>query len=47
LFQNAKTKEVKVGSSWKVIALSNHHNFQKVDKVAKPKESIHVITLLE
>jgi len=42
--QNANTKEVLiVGSSSKVITLCNHCNFEKVDKDAKVKESIHVI----
>jgi len=31
----------------KVIAPSNHHNFKKVDKDAKAKDSIHVIMSLE
>jgi len=31
----------------KLIAPSNQHNFKRVDKDAKVKESIHVITLLE
>jgi len=32
-----KPKKPTVGSSGKIIAPSNHHNFEQVDKVAKSK----------
>jgi len=42
-----KPKKSIVLMGGKVIAPSNHHNFIKLDKDAKVKDSIHVIMELE